>query len=185
MNKKHHEELTKALEKIQPSDWDKALERLAIVKLGVGDTYFHEQFNPDEVELMAQNIKDDFPILHETDVEKAIEKGIFDAGRIEELKRENKTLRDRLDEALAVNLAFQGAAGEFREKMARALIELASLPLRLEDDRPIDGEDVEGIFRMALSVFSETEIIAAKAEVGVPPTGEEMEKLRKALKSAG
>jgi len=179
MIKKHHEDLTKALAKIVADDWDKALEMLAIEKLGAGDTYFHEQFNPDEVELMVQNIKDDFPIFHETDVEKAIEKGIFDAGRIEELKRENKTLRDRLDEALAVNMAFQKASGEFRERTARVLAMVQNPPAALlEPELPDYTRSIAGEM---LREFSTAEIVTAKAAVGVALTDEEVAFLRENL----
>lgn len=174
MVKKRHEELLKALGKIAPEDWDKALEMLAIEKLATGDTYFGEQFDADDTILMQQNIKSDFPIFHETKAGKAIERG----RRVGELEAEIKVLRDKVDEALAVNMAFQTASGEFRERMAKILVELQTVPP--ETDLYIYMKTVTG---EALGEFSKTEIIAAKAEAGIPLGEEERKLLRAALQS--
>ncbi len=175
MVKKHHEDLTKALAKMELEDWDKALEMLAIEKLGAGDTYFHEQFNENEVELMVQNIKDDFPIFHETDVEKAMEKG----KQVGELELEIKVLHDKLDEALAVNMAFQKASGEFRERTARVLVMVQSPPAGLlEPELPDYTRSIAGEM---LREFSTAEIVTAKAAVGVALTDEEVAFLRENL----
>ncbi len=175
MVKKRHEELTKALAKIAPEDWDKALEMLAIEKLGAGDTYFHEQFNPDEMELMVQNIKDDFPILHQTAIEKKIEKGRW----VEEHEVDLQAARDKMDKALAVNIAFQKAAAEFREKMARVLVVVREPPAALS------GVDqfafIENVVMNTLGEFSTGEVVTAKAAVGVALTDEEVAFLREQL----
>lgn len=175
MVKKHHEDLTKALAKMELEDWDKALEMLAIEKLGAGDTYFHEQFNEDEVELMVQNIKDDFPIFHETDVEKAMEKG----KQVGELELEIKVLRDKVDEALTVNMAFQKAAAEFRERMARAFVVVREPPAALSGTDQFDF--MESIIRNTLKEFSMAEVVTAKAAAGVALTDEEVKFLRENL----
>ena len=139
---------------------DKNTEIKLLNQLKKADSYFADTFSEEDVEKMKSNIKNDFPILHDTDIINRLNKTIAACGVLRKeldetqakIETRNNTIQDLEKDLNDINfwktMVWKVLSRENQNELLKELFTVnENIKFKLSNGIPLDEEEAEQVLR--------------------------------------